>query len=115
MATGRWTSSAHSSIPTRTAWPCSMATAAARGIRMQRFHWLTVPGPAIAADMNGDGINDLIVEEADCNNNSQQGNAYITLLTRNRNSTYNPEQLVHTSHFVNNIAAIRADRNTRPD
>ncbi len=65
--------------------------------------------------MNGDGINDLIVEEADCNNNSQQGNAYITLLTRNRNSTYNPEQLVHTSHFVNNIAAIRADRNTRPD
>ena len=70
---------------------------------------------AIAADMNGDGINDLIVEEADCNNNSQQGNAYITVLTRNGNSTYNPEQLVHTSHFVNNIAAIRADRNTRPD
>jgi hypothetical protein len=70
---------------------------------------------AIAADMNGDGINDLIVEEADCNNNSQQGNAYITVLTRNRNSTYNPEQLVHTSPYVNNIAAIRADRNTRPD
>ena len=27
----------------------------------------------------------------------QQGNAYITVLTRNGNSTYNPEQLIHTS------------------
>jgi len=72
-------------------------------------------GFASAADVDGDGINDLIVGEADCDNNPDQGNAYITVLTRNRNSTYNPEQLVHTSGRVDSIAAIRADRNTRPD
>jgi hypothetical protein len=72
-------------------------------------------GFATAADVNGDGINDLIVGEADCDNNPNQGNAYITVLTRNRNSTYNPEQLIHTSGRVDSIAAIRGDRNTRPD
>jgi VCBS repeat protein len=32
---------------------------------------------AMAEDVNGDGINDLIVGEADCNNNSQEGNVNV--------------------------------------
>lgn len=69
-----------------------------------------------AADVNGDGINDLIVGEADCNNNSQKGNVYVGVLTRNSNSSYNPEQTVFTSRFhLGSITAIRSDRNTKPD
>jgi FG-GAP-like repeat/FG-GAP repeat len=71
---------------------------------------------ATAADVNGDGINDLIVGEADCNNNSQQGNVYLGVLTRNSNSSYDPEQIVLTSRFyLSNVTAIRGDRSTKPD
>jgi FG-GAP-like repeat/FG-GAP repeat len=71
---------------------------------------------ATAADVNGDGINDLIVGEADCNNNSQQGNVYVGVLTRNSNSSYNAEQIVFTSRFyLGNVTAIRSGRNTKPD
>jgi hypothetical protein len=71
---------------------------------------------ATAADLNGDGINDLIVTEADCNNNSQQGNVYMGVRTRNKDSSYNPEQIVLTSRYsIGNLTAIRSDRNSKPD
>ena len=71
---------------------------------------------ATAMDVNGDGINDLVVGEADCNNNSQQGNVYIGVLTRNSNGSYNPDQIVHASpSYLDNISAIRANRDSKPD
>jgi hypothetical protein len=71
---------------------------------------------ATAADMNGDGIKDLVVNEADCNNNSQQGNAYVALLTRNPNGSYNPDQILQTSpSYIDAVSAIRANRDNRPD
>jgi hypothetical protein len=71
---------------------------------------------ATAMDVNGDGINDLVVGEADCNNNSQQGNVYIGVLSRNSNGSYNAEQIVHTSpSYLDNISAIRASRDTKAD
>jgi FG-GAP-like repeat len=71
---------------------------------------------ATAADLNGDGINDLVVNEADCNNNSQTGNAYIGVLTRNSNSSYNLDQILQTTtSYIDNVSVIRADRNTKPD
>jgi hypothetical protein len=69
-----------------------------------------------AMDVDGDGINDLVVGEADCNNNSQQGNVYIGVLTRNSNGSYNAERIVHTSpSYLDNISAIRANRDSKPD
>lgn len=71
---------------------------------------------ATAMDVNGDGINDLVVGEADCDNNSQQGSVYIGVLTRNSNGSYNPDRIVHTSpSYLDNISAIRANRDSKPD
>lgn len=71
---------------------------------------------ATAMDVNGDGINDLVVGEADCNNNSQQGRVYIGVLTRNSNGSYNPDETVHISQsYLDNISAIRANRDSKPD
>ena len=71
---------------------------------------------ATAADMNGDGIRDLVVNEADCNNNSQKGNAYVAVLTRNPNGSYQPDQILQTSpSYIDAVSAIRANRDNRPD
>ncbi len=70
----------------------------------------------VAADMNGDRLNDLVVGEADCNNNSQTGSAYIGVLTRNRDSSYNPQQTVATApSYIDDVSAIRANPDSRAD
>ena len=72
-------------------------------------------GEVVAADVNGDGINDLIVREGDCSGNSNPG--YIGVLTRNSDSSYNPEQTVFTSpsNVIVTMDAIRANLDTKPD
>jgi hypothetical protein len=72
----------------------------------------------IAADVNGDGINDLIVPESDCKDFGQ-ATQFIGVLTRNKNGTYNPDQIVYKSSSPSLIlgwpTVLRADRNTKPD
>jgi VCBS repeat protein/Big-like domain-containing protein len=70
---------------------------------------------ATVADVNGDGVNDLILTEADCNNNSQQGNAYVGVITGKGNFAYNTDQIVFTGRFfLDSLSSIRATRNTKP-
>ncbi len=57
-------------------------------------HCATFSGVTTAADVNGDGINDLIVQEGDCGTYSS-GYKYVGILTRNSNATYNPDQIVY--------------------
>ena len=71
---------------------------------------------AIATDINGDGINDLIVAEADCNDNSQQGKAYVGVITGKGNAGFNADQIIYTGvFFLDNFTAVKAERNTKPD
>lgn len=74
--------------------------------------------PPVAADVNGDGINDLIVPESDCGD-SGQATHYIGVLTRNPNATYNPDQIVYTAaspnHIIENFDVIRGNADTKPD
>jgi hypothetical protein len=71
---------------------------------------------ATAADVNGDGINDLILTEADCNNNSQEGNAYVGVITGKANASYNADQIVFNGRFyLDALSTIRAARNTKAD
>jgi hypothetical protein len=71
---------------------------------------------ATVADVNGDGINDLIVTEADCNDNSQLGNAYVGVITGKGNFAYNADQIVFTGRFfLDSLSSVRATRNTKPD
>lgn len=72
----------------------------------------------VAADVNGDGLNDLIVPESDCND-SAQATHYIGVLTRNSNATYNNDQIVYTSSapdlILSNLDVIRANADSKPD
>lgn len=72
----------------------------------------------IAADMNGDGINDLVVPESDCNDNGQ-ATRYVGVLTRNANSSYNSDEIVYTSPsaslILNWLSVIRGNADTKPD
>jgi len=72
-------------------------------------------GPT-AVDMNGDGINDLVVPEINCDGS---GVPNIDVLTRNSNGTYNPDQLIYSSSSSSlsfrDLTVLRADRNTKPD
>lgn len=72
----------------------------------------------IAADVNGDGINDLIVPESDCGNDAETTH-YIGVLTRNMNSGYNPDQIVYMSSspdlILENFTVIRANADSKPD
>ena len=52
--------------------------------------------PAEVADLDGNLINDLIVEEVDCSNPSSAP-LYVDALTRNPDSSYNPDQTVYWS------------------
>ena len=71
-----------------------------------------------AADVNGDGINDLIVAESDCKDDAETTH-YIGVLTRNGNATYNVEQTVYESSSpsltLSNVTVIRANADTKPD
>lgn len=70
----------------------------------------------VAADVNGDGLNDLIVGEADCNNNSQTGNAYVSVLLRHPDSTYSaPETLFAAPSYIDDVTAIRGNRDAKAD
>lgn len=79
-------------------------------------------GSVLAADLDGNGINDLIVQENDCSGQSYAP-VYVGVLTRNSNASYNAEQTIYTSPNVNGqylgIAngplVLRADRNSKPD
>lgn len=50
--------------------------------------------PVSVADMDGNGLNDMIIEEQDCNN-PNAGTLYADVLTRNPNSSYNPDQTIY--------------------
>ncbi len=71
---------------------------------------------ASAVDLDGNGINDLMVLESDCNGNVNA----VGVRTRNSNASYNAEQTIYTaSTQFGGIAygpiAMRGDRNTKPD
>jgi len=72
----------------------------------------------VAADTNGDGINDLVVPESDC---GYDGTATrnVGVVTRNSNGTYNADQIVYSSSspslVLKDLTVLRADRNTKPD
>lgn len=73
-----------------------------------------------AADMDGNGINDLIVGEAPCD--FPYGPTSIAVRTRNPNASYNAEQTLYTAPVNNgnswpalNPFVLRADRNAKPD
>jgi hypothetical protein len=57
--------------------------------------------PVKVADLDGNGFNDLIVEEKDCQSsssgplNATGGPLYVDVLTRNPDSSYNPDQTLY--------------------
>jgi hypothetical protein len=67
---------------------------------------------ATAADVNGDGINDLIVHERACDT---AGNDCLSILTRNANGTYNSQHIVVPYAEESALTVLRATRNTKPD
>jgi hypothetical protein len=81
-----------------------------------------IDGPASAADMDGNGSNDLIVEEHDCSN-ANTGPLYVDVLTRNANSSYNADQTVFWAQPINGTVyplpnppqVLRANTDSKPD
>ena len=80
-----------------------------------------VSGPVSVADLDGNGLNDLIVPEEDVCGGST-GTTHIAVLTRNSNSSYNTDQTVYTSPAIGGVVypvvfnfAARADQNSKPD
>jgi hypothetical protein len=51
--------------------------------------------PVQVADLDSNGLNDIIVEEVDCSNPNQTGPMFIDVLTRNPNASYNPDQTIY--------------------
>lgn len=86
-----------------------------------------VSGSAQTADLDGNGVNDLVVEEQDCNptGSTQSGGAmYVDVLTRNPDSSYNPDQTIYWAQKApdGNLYEIdqppvilRADQDSTPD
>jgi hypothetical protein len=71
--------------------------------------------PPSVADMNGDGINDIIVvEAADCTGAAPWT---VNVMTGRGDGTYNPEQVIYTLSVVEfyETHVIRANRDTKPD
>jgi hypothetical protein len=72
--------------------------------------------PPAAADLNGDGINDIaVVEASDC-----KGTAPDTfdVLLGNPDGSYQHEQAIYaggSNETLDGISVLRADRNTKPD
>lgn len=50
--------------------------------------------PVRVADLDGNGLNDLIVQEVPCSN-INSGPLYVDVLTRNPNSSYNADQTIY--------------------
>jgi hypothetical protein len=81
-----------------------------------------IAGSASVADLDGNGLNDLIVEEQDCSN-PNTGALYVDVLTRNANASYNPDQTVYWAHSINGTVyqlpnapqVIRGNADTKPD
>jgi len=82
-----------------------------------------VTGNAQVADMDGNGLNDLVVEEMDCGNTGT-GPLYVDVLTRNPDSSYNPDETVFWAqkapdgliHEISQAPLIlRADQDATPD
>ena len=78
---------------------------------------------AQVADMDGNGINDVIVTESDCANPSN-GTRWVDILTRNPNASYNPDQTIYWAQPSpdGNTYAIdlppvifHANRDSKPD
>jgi len=79
----------------------------------------------IAADLDGNGYNDLVLEESNCavlnNRSSTQFTVTVNVLTRNPNSSYNADQVVATLPANTGIDAdkgpvvIRGNADTKPD
>jgi hypothetical protein len=72
---------------------------------------------AVAADFNGDGINDLAVLEAsDCNGNQSYT---VDVLLGKADGTYGPEQAVYTTSQVEvlggELSVRRVNRDSKPD
>jgi hypothetical protein len=79
---------------------------------------------ASAVDVDGNGINDLMVLESNCSTTGGGPNSNtVGILTRNSNASYNAEQTIVTSTVQNSgIGSIvygpivlRGDRNSKPD
>jgi hypothetical protein len=72
----------------------------------------------VAADINGDGINDLVVPESDCGVYGE-ATRYVGVLTRNADASYNPDQIVYTSPssslILEWLSVIRGNADTKPD
>jgi FG-GAP-like repeat len=73
------------------------------------------------ADLDGNGINDLLVPETTCGSSSPQA-FYLDVRTRNPDSSYNADQTIYTAPTINgttyqipNSWIVRADANTKPD
>ena len=78
---------------------------------------------AQVADMDGNGLNDVIVTESDCANPSK-GTQFVDVLTRNPNSSYNPDQTIYSAqpspdgntYAVDTAPVIfHANRDSKPD
>jgi hypothetical protein len=81
-------------------------------------------GAVAAADVDGNGFNDLLPLENDCNStNVFSATHYVDVLTRNPNSSYNKDQTIFSSPTIDGeiygIPAppivLRGDLNTKPD
>jgi hypothetical protein len=76
---------------------------------------------ASTVDLDGNGINDLVVQESNCSTTG--GGPFsntVGLLTRNSNASYNPEQTIYTANtqyggIAYGPTVLRADRNSKPD
>jgi hypothetical protein len=76
---------------------------------------------ASAVDVDGNGINDLMVLESNCSTTGGGPNSStVGVLTRNSNASYNAEQTIYTANtqfggIQYGPIALRGDRNSKPD
>jgi hypothetical protein len=82
-----------------------------------------IAGAAQVADLDGNGYNDLIVQEAD-SSNAYFGPPYVDVLTRNANASYNADQTVYWAQKSSDgmtygipypPMVVRGNLDTKPD
>jgi len=76
--------------------------------------WTTV------GDLDGNGLNDLVVDETVCSGTALSNGEYLGVRTRNSNSSYNSERIVFTMSTQYGGSAlgpwlVNADKNSKPD